>query len=446
MYVKLFVVHFTIIGAFAHLRHLRRESSWPLVYIGIIANPIAGMGLILLLLILLLFQAILCHGDRTALRDSTCILLGSGSQDADSEYSIPPEGPSLTWPKLSKDLATKMILQLALMTQCITSIWLFSRRVKHYSDALYDDKVLQLALLGLSVSVMSIIHLICQPQYPSMAYLHQSCMRISWLSCLRPLPKKYSNCYRKLVLGMMEMFLYWLFAAIILPLAKVVGLMYLNPPWLTIGIFWGFSKYNFLLLVLMSLGVGFDNSPFFGSPQRQSQLQAGIFDIFKFLILGLIWIGFIDSPILGSLQRQSHVKAGIFETFKYPILISIWAGINKSPFFESPQRQSHLKAKVLDTAIIALTMISLISLCDYIWQFFAVWFLLTPMYGYSQLQSLLGLPANHKTLSNAVYDPNDSSTMVPDWNSIWTFGHAPASFPCPGAWKDPMADYVWWLA
>lgn len=221
MFIKLLVVHFIVIGAFAYLRHLRRESSWPLVYIVIIANPIAGMALILIPLILLPYQAILCRGNRTALRDSVCILLGSiwdsacilplsRSENGNSEDSNTNEGPSLTWPKLSKDLATKIIVQLTLTTHCIASIWLFSRRVEHDSDALYDHRILQLALLGLSASVMSMVHLICQPQYPSVAYLHNCSMRTSWLAYLRPLPRQYGNCYRKLVLGMAEIFLYWL--------------------------------------------------------------------------------------------------------------------------------------------------------------------------------------------------------------------------------------------
>lgn len=41
---------------------------------------------------------------------------------------------------------------------------------------------------------------------------------------------------------------------------------------------------------------------------------------------------------------------------------------------------------------------------------------------------------------------NFKLTLQPDWDRIWTFGNVPPTFPCPKAWKDPLADYVWCLA
>lgn len=361
MYVKLFVVLFTVIGAFAHLRHLRREPSrWPLVYIVIIANPIAGMGLILLPLILLPFQAILCRGDRTALRDSACVLLGSRSEAPSLEDSNTQEGPSLTWPKLSKGLATKMILQLALMTQCITSIWLFSRRVKHGSDALYDHRILQLALLGLSVSVMSIIHLICQPRYPSEAYLHHSSLRTSWLSGFRPL--------------LMEPIHYWFYAATIIPIANISGLMYhlTSPP--TFSDWWA------------------------SFPADWSPIYHGF-------LVSILW-GIALSSFRGSIQAKSIAR---------------------------------------DTGILALTLTPFTIGFFYLHLWILAWIIM-PIFGFGQVRNLLSFPANHKSLSNTIYDPNEPITLVPDWKSIWTYGHIPANFTCLEAWKDPLADYVWWLA
>ena len=374
MIIKLFVLHFIVMSAFAHLRHLRRESSWPLVYIVIIANPIAGMALILTPLILLPFQAILCRGDRTALRDSACILLGSRSEDTNSKDSNTPGGSSLTWPKLSKDLTAKIIVQLTLTTQCIASIWLFSRRVEHDSDALYDHRVLQLDLLGLSASVMSMVHLICQPQYPSVAYLHNSSMRTSWLAYLRPLPKEFGNRYQQLVFGIMEMFLYWLYAAIILTLAKDLGLMHQTPTFLTMGGLCALPKHLKPALTLLPI-------------------------VFGIMISYLIY--------------RLHTS---------------------------------LEAKCRDIGRLAGILLIHTSLFNYLLINTSIWLFLTPTDGVSQIGRLLGLPANHKTLSNAVYNPRDPYIAVPDWDSIRTFGHVPASFPCPEAWKDPMASFVWWLA
>ena len=46
MYVKLFVVHFTIIGAYAHLLHLLREPRRIFSFVLMLACPIAGVALI----------------------------------------------------------------------------------------------------------------------------------------------------------------------------------------------------------------------------------------------------------------------------------------------------------------------------------------------------------------------------------------------------------------
>ena len=40
----------------------------------------------------------------------------------------------------------------------------------------------------------------------------------------------------------------------------------------------------------------------------------------------------------------------------------------------------------------------------------------------------------------------ENSGSGPDWRHIATFGNAPTFCPCPLAWKDETADYVWWLA
>lgn len=51
---------------------------------------------------------------------------------------------------------------------------------------LYDHRILQLAISGLSVSVMSILHIILRPQYPSGQFWHDCSTKAKWLALLRP--------------------------------------------------------------------------------------------------------------------------------------------------------------------------------------------------------------------------------------------------------------------
>lgn len=64
MYVKLFVVHFVVIGAFGHLQHLRRERRGPFIYLLMIICPLAGAALVLVPVVALIAQAIIYRGGR----------------------------------------------------------------------------------------------------------------------------------------------------------------------------------------------------------------------------------------------------------------------------------------------------------------------------------------------------------------------------------------------
>ena len=119
MYVKLFVVHFTIIGGYAHLLHLRREPRRTFSFVLMLACPIAGVALIVSPLIALLIQTIICHGDRAILNKSIGVLIGQFPryEDADTHEA------GVNWPpEFSSKLVRDLVLQLALLAQCITSI------------------------------------------------------------------------------------------------------------------------------------------------------------------------------------------------------------------------------------------------------------------------------------------------------------------------------------
>lgn len=64
--------------------------------------------------------------------------------------------------------------------------------------------------------------------------------------------------------------------------------------------------------------------------------------------------------------------------------------------------------------------------------------MMEPVDGFMQLWALFSRPTDESY--------QYSKEPFPDWDRIWTFRHAPIIFPCPEAWKDPVADNVWRLA
>ena len=146
--------------------------------------PIAGVVLLVWPLIALLVQIIICRSDRTFLNQSIGILIGRVVKDEDTDI----QEAALHWtPEISLKLIRRVIFQLALLAQCIASIWLFSRRVQHGSDALYDHRIFQLAILGLSTSTMSILHIILRPQYLPRRFWHNYPTKVTWLVSMRPI-------------------------------------------------------------------------------------------------------------------------------------------------------------------------------------------------------------------------------------------------------------------
>lgn len=86
--------------------------------------------------------------------------------------------------KVTKKVVRALLVPLALLSQSTASIWLYVRRVNRGSDELYDHRVLQLALLGLSVSVKTIIHVLFEPRYPLQRRSRDP--KVRWVLFLRP--------------------------------------------------------------------------------------------------------------------------------------------------------------------------------------------------------------------------------------------------------------------
>ncbi len=390
MYVKLFVVHFTVIGSYAHLMHLRRDPRIIYSYLLMIACPIAGVALLVLPMIILPIQLFICRGNRKLLKQSAGIFIGRVmAPEHNAVHAATVNGP----PELSSKFIRRIVVQLALLAQCIISIWLFARRAHHGSVALYDYRILQLAILGLSTSTMSVIHIILRPQYPSVQVLDDYPVKISWLAALRPLfnarPGGLSDTS-----GTAEILLIcidWMYACIVLSIARALGLEFegLSSHWSALAggscldtVRWGLERHP-QLFILMLLGILLVMALHLGDDLFPIRWETLIWVLWSFLYALMTWL-FI--PIYGC-----------FSLF----LINFFTG---------------------------------------------------PALNGLQIWTLLSKPEGYQRYASAIYNPEsppsrlNQTSISPDWSRIWTYGHVPPSFPCPQAWNDPAADYVWWLA
>ena len=385
MYVKLFVVHFRVIGAYAHLMHLRREPRSVLSYLLMIACPIAGIALLVLPVIILSIQLLICRGNRKLLKQSAGMLIGRVMDpDHNAVHAATVNGP----PEISSKFIRRIVVQLALLAQCIISIWLFARRAHHGSVALYDYRILQMAILGLSTSTMSIIHMFSRPQYPSKLVLDDYPDEISWLAALRPLLNAKPGGFWNTP-GIAEIPLVcidWIYACIVLLIAQALGLEF-EGLWSALGLSRGFCiddlrwdlehRTPLFILILLVVALG------------------GIDDRFPIRWKTLIWF-----------------------VWSFPLALMIYLSI----------------------IIFGCFLLVFVDFCT------------GPALNGSPIWTLLSKPEGYQRYASAICNPEsppsrlNQTSISPDWSRIWTYGHVAPSFPCPQAWNDPAADYFWWLA
>lgn len=403
MYVKLFIVHFAAIGAYGHLMHLRRERRGPFTYLLMILCPVAGAGLVLVPFIALMTQAILHRKDKATLRDSSALLLGplpevteKGESGRLPQNEIQNErGENKTDrlfrpPEIKARLVWTLIMQLVPFTQSILSIWLYSRRVHRGQAALYDHRILQLAILGLCASLMSIFHLLTNPQCLSDLTRLDLTWRRRWVTLLR---STYRNRLHNLKFGGEVYNLQPLFISV--TEWVVAGAMYI--------IFRGIGILATRAIV----------TSFWGS---------GIFYI-------LIWF----------LQNYTH----------HVLLLSTLAVVQFRDFLPNLDNSSWRRpAWFVMKVLMALVFFNILIMSTLFLFLIFVECFTGPLQSQTQLLYLFGKPWNFKVYETGIYDAEFSNprALRPDWDRIWTYGHTPSTFPCPQAKKDPAADYVWWLA
>ncbi len=171
---------------FAHLAHLRHEPGDVVHYVFLLLLPITGSAMVVVPIVGLLVQVLLRAGDRAKLKMSIGILLGRLRDESESDDNEDPK--YFDWPpKITNKLIRDLLVQAAVLAQCITSIWLFSRRYRHGSDALYDHRILQLAILGMCSSAMSIVHMLLRPLFPFRESMETLPSKTAWLRCLSPI-------------------------------------------------------------------------------------------------------------------------------------------------------------------------------------------------------------------------------------------------------------------
>ena len=286
-------------------------------------------------------------------------LIGERIDDEDTFSS----GPVVTWPPNSiRESAHGLALQLAVLGQCITSTWLFHRRCSYGSDALYDYKIFQLAVLGLCTSAMTILQIVLKPYQPHKAMFdnarHPS--EVKWLIY-------FKNLFSPKVLFIKKRLGYTL-------LQSFLGLLIATTP-------------KSLYYVYASVPVSQR-----GNPEMWNEDQDGLFE----LVGRMIAIPLVVAP----------VGLGCFG-----LLIKRFPDLGDAIII--------VMAPFAALAFEILVFENLSQLID----------------GTFELPVLLSKP-----ISNANY--TSSST----WRHIWTFGQAWTNNSCPKAWKDPQADYLWWLA
>ena len=363
LYVKLFVVNFTVLAAYIHLLRLRRDK-FPLFYVFLaILTPIGSTALLLLPCCVLLFQLVFGYRLRYIKRSANLLF---GTLQHSNETSTPNTDERVASYSASSSIdnnawktARRLLLPLALLSQSIASIWLFHRRVQRNAAVLYDHRILQLAVLGLSTAFLWIVQETFRPVCPSPSRLGEFSTH-SWLEYMRYIPGSAGSEDQKIV---------WFVG-----LAPVVCGTTISLTKSTMG--------------LMNLHWEHPYFPKYSNPWKQIPMV---------LVVGL-----------GSVA-----------------LLVAYLIVYCDNYFEGDRRRNLRKLR--DFAIACFVSVILCVLVPLSMSVFWPWPFISGFYEYWILLGPEKLGIAHV-------------------EAISSLGSLPTQQPCPQAWKDPMADYVWWLA
>ena len=139
-------------------------------------------------------------------------------------------------------------------TQGILSIWLYIRRVHRGQAALYDHRILQLAILGLCASLMSMVHLLTNPQCLSEFPRLDLTWRRRWVTLLRPTHRNrlHNLVIRGEVYNLQPLFISvteWVVAGATYTIFRGIGILATRP---IVTTFWGSGIFYILIWFLQN--------------------------------------------------------------------------------------------------------------------------------------------------------------------------------------------------
>lgn len=428
MYVKLAVVHIIVVGAYAHLLHLRRERRSIFHYIFAIACPLSvGLFYIVPPLLAIPLLTFRYWDDPERTRKIVGILIGSLPRDDHEPSNLIDEknenngsSSATSWrQKFPAKRVRAVAVQLIIMAQCIASIWLFVRRARRGSSALYDERILQLAVLGLCSSTISTLTLLLRPIFPDIHHGKDS-RPDRWWTIITGARNSTESAgfhicgYR--ITGFYTAGLEW---ACAVSTVGVTELFSTRTP--TLNLF-SVPKPTALESPLLQYGAmaasGFAVLIVAIAQWKPSKLTKSQWNTTFLIVYIMLGIAII-------LMLYQSVADGTYILLRPPFT----SGLELETLLSKPFEPSKYASAIYSESK------------SRTWQD-----LLAVIGGHPIMRARNTLSPSqiYAELEKLAADP--TFLLIPDWDRIWSYGHVPATFPCPKAWKDPQADYLWWLA
>ena len=217
LYVTLFVIHFTVIVAYCHLMSIRNEailSSKPIFFV---VTPLLIVLQHALALILIaanyLYESVFCKDEDAASKAYSSLIWLFGRIPADEDHYSPLPTTSGRKPSASKEKTSyserrakvigRTVVVLALVAQCIGTIFLYTRRLQHDAVGAVDLRAFEFACGGLLVALLNLcvlwrIPVFTKPVLRTSAALSPMDGVVAALRDVRPIA---GSEYRKALLG-----------------------------------------------------------------------------------------------------------------------------------------------------------------------------------------------------------------------------------------------------
>ena len=168
LYIKLLVVHLTVLAAYGNLSYIRESNRTRIFRLLVfVCCPLLTVWFVVGASLAVLVQTLLYRRKEAFIR-AVAILFGRlASEDDLQNHSQDWNEKLVTWaPNSWRKVFWVLLPQCMLLIQCIGSIYLFHHRVQFHAVALYDYRILQLDIGGLCTAVLTIVHILFEPKCP----------------------------------------------------------------------------------------------------------------------------------------------------------------------------------------------------------------------------------------------------------------------------------------